>query len=440
MGRSSIVYVIGLTLITGLILNNVAHNSADSMDVYITYYGATQVHNIAVSTANVGTSYLLNYSAFPTNFGLDFFGGHDSIIYLANTPRPLWVTLRSIAWTNMVDQNGLLFRDTVEAVFNHVQFAKYSWFTESETNGYMAPDGSHGPYYGANDWKITGDSVYGSAHTNGRFNLDGTPYFDQKVTAALAAQLGPSGNPTYNGGYEWSVLEKRPSTAALRTNLTSAATLGGGLFDQTSGMNDVALTFNNDQVRVQIPPNGSIRDTTLAISTLAPNGVIVVNNADLRIKGTYNADLTVAAFGSAGAATNKGNVWIDGDVVAKTSPVGNPASTDMLGIVAGRMAYITENDTRSASSVLNIQATVYCQTGELTAQNFWSIPVSGRVNLFGGVTQITAGSLGLSSGGPPLTIQNGFSYSIRNDPRFETKQPPYFPYSDSYDLVSWWEN
>lgn len=215
---------------------------------------------------------------------------------------------------------------------------------------------------------------------------------------------------------------------------------GGGLFDETSGSNDVALTFNNDQVRVQIPPNGSIRDTTMAISALASNGVIVVQNADLRIKGTYQGDITVAAFGGSGAAANKGNVWIDGDVVAKTNPATNPASTDMLGIVAGRMAYITEDDSRSASSVVNIQATVYCQTGELTAQNFWNLPVSGRVNLFGGVTQATAGSLGLFNPGPPLQFLNGFAYSIHNDPRFTTQQPPYFPYSDSFEMVSWWEN
>jgi hypothetical protein len=196
----------------------------------------------------------------------------------------------------------------------------------------------------------------------------------------------------------------------------------------------------NDQVHVQIPPGGSLRDTTLAISALAPNGVIVVKSADLHIKGTYNGDMTVAAFGGTGAATNKGNVWIDGDVIAKTSPVGNPASSDMLGIVAERMAYITEDLTRSPSTEVNIHAVVYCQNGELTAENFWNIPVSGRVNLFGGVTQITAGSLGLSKAGPPVTMLNGFLYSIRNDPRFDTKQPPYFPYSDSYELLSWWEN
>jgi hypothetical protein len=439
MGRSSIIYVIGLSLIVGMVLNTVTRNSVSSMDVYIAYYESTQLHNIAVSSANVGTSYLLNYSVFPPNFGVDFFGGHDSIMYLANVPQPLWVTLKSIAWTGKVDKDGNMLRDTVEVVFKHVQFAKYGWFTESETNGYRAPDGSNGPYFGGNDWKITGDSVYGPAHTNGSFNLDGTPYFDQKVTSGLAPNLGPSADPVFRGGIEYPVFQKRPNAATLKASLTAAATLGGSIFDESSTSNDVQLTFMNDKVHIQIPPGGSAKDTIMGLSALASNGVIVVKSADLHIKGTYDGAITVAAFSGTGAATNKGNVWIDGDVVAKTSPFGNPASMDMLGIVAERMAYITEDLTRSSTSVLNIQAVVYCQNGELTAQNFWNLAPSGRVVLFGGVTQITAGSLGLLDPGPPPSVLSGFSYSIRNDPRFNTKQPPYFPYSESYELISWWE-
>ena len=444
MGRSSIIYVIGLTLIVGLVLNNITHNSMSSMDTYMTYYGSTRVHNIAVSGANVGTTLLLSYPVFPSNFGVDFFGGHDSIMYLANTPQTDWVTIRSVSEVEQLmtsyvqpEKIGLPFRDTVEGVFRHVQFAKFSWFTEQEKNGYLAPDGSTGPYYGAKDWKVTGDSIFGPAHTNGAFNIDGSPYFNQKVTAKLPTNKGPSYAPDWPG-IDIGINKPRPSTTNLQNNLTSAATLGGGMLDETLTGNDVALTFNNDQVRIQIPPNGSVRDTTMAISALASNGVIVVKGADLRIKGTYQGDITVAAFG--GSATNKGNVWIDGHVEAKTNPATNPNSTDMMGIIAGRMAYITKDDSRTASSVLNIDAAVYCQNGELTAERFWDIGISGRVNLFGGVTQATAGSLGLFDPGPPLRFLNGFSYSIHNDPRFDKVQPPFFPTSSAYVMVSWWEN
>jgi len=439
LGRSSIVYVIGLTFIVGLSLRVVSGNSARSMDVYLDYYGLTQVHDIAVSGANVGTNYLLSYSPLPSNFGVTFFGGHDSVFYLQDVPQLHWVTLRSVAWTASLDANGLPYRDTVDAAFRHVQFAKFSWFTENEVDGYMAPDGTNGPYYGADDWKITGDSVWGPAHTNGAFNLDGTPYFDAHVSSAHAPNLGPSAHPVFNvgGGIEYPVYEARPTTPELQANMTAAATLGGKYFDQSGTPNDVSLTFMNDRVRVQIPPGGGISDTTMYLSALAANGLIVVKSADVHIRGTYQGDYTVAAFTGTGA--NKGNVWIDGDVVAATSPSNNAASTDMLGIVAERMAYITQDLSRTSGSLVNIQACVYCQRGELAAQNFWNIPISGRVNLFGGVTQNTAGSLGISAAGPPITLLGGFSYSIRNDPRFVTKQPPFFPASDSYELVTWWE-
>jgi hypothetical protein len=438
MGKSSIIYVMGLTLLVGIALSNIGRNSVKSVDAYTAYYASTQVHNIAVAGANIGTNCLLRAGSAPSNFGITFFGGHDSIMYFTDVPQPFWVTMRSVSVTGMADDNGHLFRDTVEGVFKHVQFAKFSWFTESEVNGYVDKDGNHGPYYGNADWKITGDSIWGPAHTNNRFNLDGKPYFNDKITAGLAAKLGPTGNPTYNGGYQWGIQKRRPNTSSLEAKLTSAA---GWYYDgNANGGKDVALTFLNSDVRVQALPAGGGMDTTMAISTLSPNGVMVVKNADVHLKGVYSGALTVAAFSGSGATANKGNVWIDGDIVANTSPVNNPSSPDMLGIVAGRMAYITQDNTRNASSVLNIQAAMYCQNGELTAENFWNIPVSGRVNLFGGITQISAGSLGLFSPGPPLTFLHGFWYNIHNDPRFDITQPPNFPYSDSYELVSWWED
>ena len=194
---------------------------------------------------------------------------------------------------------------------------------------------------------------------------------------------------------------------------------------------DVALNFLNDKVAVKIPATtGTTRNDTVSIASLAPNGVIAVTGGDLHIKGTYSGKLTV------GSTT--GNVWLDGSgIVAHDNPATNPNSADMLGIVANKSVYITQDLTRNTSSVFNIQAAVYCQTGELTAQNFWTIPKSGRVVLFGGVTQATAGSLGVfgSSG-----ITNGMNYTVRHDLRYNFTTPPAYPISSKYELISWWEN
>ena len=82
---------------------------------------------------------------------------------------------------------------------------------------------------------------------------------------------------------------------------------------------------------------------------------------------------------------------------------------------------------------------MYCQNGELTTENFWSIPLSGRVNLYGGVQQYHAGSMGTFN--PGHGMLTGFNYSIRYDPRLSQGMRPLgYPMSTKYELVSWWEN
>ena len=56
MGKSSIVYVIGLSLIIEIALANINERSMGSMDSYATYFGRIMAHNIALAAANVGAS------------------------------------------------------------------------------------------------------------------------------------------------------------------------------------------------------------------------------------------------------------------------------------------------------------------------------------------------------------------------------------------------
>ncbi|MER3524105.1 MAG: hypothetical protein C4326_08570 [Ignavibacteria bacterium] len=158
--------------------------------------------------------------------------------------------------------------------------------------------------------------------------------------------------------------------------------------------------------------------------------------ATARVTGTYAGSLTVAAL--QGGLSGKGNAWIDGNgITAANSPRTNTQSPDMLGIVAENNTYISRDDTRNPSTVVNIDASIYCHIGELTAYQFWQIRNHGRVSLYGGVTQRTAGSLGVFS---TRGLVSGFYYSIRHDKRFLLQAPPFFPSSTKYQLVSWWEN
>ena len=427
MGKSSIIYVIGLSLMVAYSLMNISSTSTSSVDNYTAYYGRTMAHNIALAGANIGAQLILATPTFSTNLLDQQFSGGSYNMYVQKLGGG---DSAKIKVYSRIDVSGETIRDTVLATFKYTPFSKYGWFTEAEKNGYVGS-----PYYGASDWKITGDSVYGYAHTNSKFNLGGTPYFNDKVTATNAPTLmkvnGVSA-PVYKSGYQWGITVTRP--VANLTNLTAAATAGGLLIPGS----DAALTFfPSGAVAVKIPPsNGSIRNDTVQLSTLAPNGVIAVTGGDLRVTGTYHGKVTVAAL--KGVTTNKGNVWIDGNgIIASDNPQTNPSSQDMMGIVSEQSTYITKDNGRNMSSTVTIQAAVYCWNGELTAEEFWKIGVSGRVNLYGGVTQKTAGSLGVFTGSG---LTHGMYYTVRHDERFNFSAPPSFPVSDKYELISWWEN
>lgn len=442
MGKAIVVYVIGMAILLGYGLRNITANSLASMDTYGKYYASTMSHNLAITGANIGTQLLTrspSYAGDMLNQQLGPAGWFDVRVTRAGESAMIFSTSRQATAVCQQYPDGYV-RDTVIASFERIRFSDYGWFTDREQNGYLNPDGSHGPHFGTSDWKITGDSVFGRAHTNYKFNLAGTPYFSDKVTALHQATLMPINGiaqPVYNGGYKWGIVVSRPVTSISTLRDLSSTGRGLGLPLDNS---DVGLEFQADgTVHLKVPFNtGTVADTVLPLTLLTSNGVMGVAGGDLHARGTYHGQITICAFkGTWGVGLNKGNIWIEGDLVGAENPRANPASADMLGLVAERMVYITRNDSRSASSVLSIEAAVYTHDGEFAAERYWEPGIHGRVSFFGSITQATAGSMGVfSSGG----LVSGFSSTVRHDPRFLAAQPPAFPCSDRYKLVSWWEN
>ncbi|MBM2839517.1 MAG: hypothetical protein HW412_45 [Bacteroidetes bacterium] len=436
MGKASIIYVIGLSAIIAYALMNMNRSSTDSMDSFSEYYGRSMAHNIAVTGANIGTQLLLSDNTYMAARTDSFGGGRYSLrVDSVNTKGDKRITV--VSNINLFDNisEKSIIRDTVVAYFRHTPFSKYGYFSGSETNGYMSP--TNNTTSGGNMWKITGDSLFGPAHTNGRFNLSGRPYFDDKVTATTAANLAVGATPVYNAGYQWGITVNRP--IARLNDLENIAASSGKLFN---GGADVGLIFISDgRVQVKIPWNtGTTRDTTYgSINALAPNGVIMVKSIDVRVSGTYHGQVTVGARIGTSAGSLKGNVWIQGNLVAADNPATNPNSTDIMGLVSERMTYVaTTGIPRGAGSQTNIQAAIYCQNGVFAAERYndMTLGLQGRVNLFGGAVMNASTSFGVMSGG---LIVNGFLKSFRYDSRFQTQSPPYFPFSDKYELLSWWE-
>jgi hypothetical protein len=436
MGRSAVIYVMGLAIIVGIFIRNMGETGLESQDSFVLYYGRTMVHNIAVSGANVGCQRILFNSSYRSSFSGSFSGGTYSVTYDSTTPQQ-----KNVIACAEYRAGAFLLRDTVLATFEYTRFSRYGWFTDVEKNGYVSPTGVRGPYYGDDVSKITGDSLFGYVHTNGQFHFSGTPYFAKKVTASTAPSLSSLGGkkaPVYNEGYEWGVTVPRETAnlLALRSVANVGSPIPSGLMN---GMDVGFEFFNNGKVRVRIPWNtGAARDTTMPLTSLSSTGVVGVFNGDAHVKGTYSGQVTVCAFKGSGTAGGlKGNTWIDGNLVAARDPRANPASTDMLGLISERMSYLTRDDSRNSSSSVNIQAAIYCHDGEFTAQDFWQIHPSGRIYLYGSICQETCGAVGLfgSSG-----ITNGFYKSYHHDSRFFNSSPPSFPFSTKYRLISWWEN
>ena len=443
MGKQVIIYVLGMSLLLGFAVTNLNKTTLGSSDLLSTYYAKSTSRNIALSGANIVTQLCLADTTYRTNLRNQHLSGgtFDATI----TPMGDSLKIQSVSHVSIryYDNANSTWRteasDTVEAILSRLYFSEFGYFSESESFGYLSPTSNSIANINTPVYKITGDSVFGPAHTNGRWNFSGSPYFNDLVTGGSTPNYSGSGRPIFSKGSRWGITYTRPSVRL--DDMENAAASGGKLWTSSAtGGQDLGLQFSsNGQVRVRIPWNtGSIKDTTYAsLSGLAPNGVIGVKGIDVRVSGTYRGRATVFARTTPTAGL-KGNVWLQGDLVAANSPRTNPSSTDMMGIVAERMCYIaTTGFSRNSSSEVYVDAAIYCQNGVLGVENYNTVAPSGRFNLYGGVAINAATVFGTFSGNRLLS---GMIRSIRFDRRFSATSPPAFPFANKMRVKSWWQN
>lgn len=106
----------------------------------------------------------------------------------------------------------------------------------------------------------------------------------------------------------------------------------------------------------------------------------------------------------------------------------------MLGICAENSVLITDNKVNKYS--IDIHASVYSEKGGFGADNYDTRPISGNINLLGGIIQNTRKAVGTFSG---TTINHGFAKRYKYDDRFMLASPPYFPGTGGFEIVSWFE-
>jgi len=400
MGRTSILMVMGFSMMLMLMGYNLSYVSTEAYNNYLQYYNRTTSHNLAAGFANMGSQ----------------------VIYRTPNARPLWIE-RPLdggtvsLWTDTLPlgrvkltstSNFQNYKDTVIIVWGQSRFSKFSYYSVIE---------------GAINW-ASKDTIYGPFHTQDKMTVNYNPCFWGKVTNKLGITKNPSSSkPEFHAGYQTGIDIQMPTDF----NPLKNAALSGGRYMKGK---DVTISFfGNGKMKIKV---GAAAETVEDISSYAPNGALLIDSANVRIKGVFSGQLTIAVLN--GGASNKGKVYFDSSVTYRTNPLSDPSSTDLLGICADDSLVITNNTNNSND--ISIQSALFSRLKGLGAEQYNNGVVRGRINLLGGVSQNQRAAVGTLSGG---TVNSGYSKSYRYDERLMNQSPPYYPTTGSYEILSWYE-
>jgi len=323
----------------------------------------------------------------------------------------------------------------IRTLTNYVQtdnYARYIWFTESEY------------FQGNNVWFWSLDTLNGPVHTNGHFNIYGTPTFQDEVESVNSyityynhgnninsTQLSnsPDDIPKFNGGATLGVNRINMPTQDL--NLRSASTDTGGL--RLTGDSVIVLnsggTMNitNSSYCIEYNKWGQCTQTcagTCMNQPLPANGALFVNNGNLTVSGTLKGRLSVGA---------SGNIIIPADIRYANDPrLPGSTSTDTLGIVAEQDVMIPS----TAPSNLEIDASIMALNTSFYLQNWASGSPRGDLTVFGGIIQKERGPVGTFNGATGTKI-SGYSKKYTYDTRLLDSPPPFVPTTGDYITLSW---
>ncbi len=427
-GKAILFLVIGFSTIFLIMEKNIGTASNRAVDNMSSYYTKMNVHNIAVSGANVGANQIFLDPTWTAGFNnVSFAGGAYTVtVDIINA----FKNIRRI--TSIGYYNG--YADTVQVTLQPSSFSKFAYYSVNE---------------GGIIYWVTGDTVWGPLHTQDKLHIQGDPVFNGKVTSKNGiVEVGYS-NPQFNAGYQNGV--DMPIPGVGTANLKTMADNGGGDF---TGHDTVYIAFAGDSLKYKYSYSDNY--TSVLASTFAPNGAIFASGAVLRMQGTVKGQYSIGASQETKTVTTTtttkkgktktktstytvgGDIYLDGDIIYNTDPVSNPNSTDLLGIVAQNNVLITDNPTNNSD--IKIQAAIYAETGGFGAENYDTRPISGTIDIRGGITQNTRLPVGtFKTSGINNYIVSGFQKNYRYDDRLMVASPPGFPNTGMFEIVSWYE-
>mgnify|MGYP005845197311 CR=1 FL=1 len=404
VGKATLFVVAGFSLIFLIVEYNMGSVSTRAVSNFVDYYVENYAHELAVTGANLAANQIFLDNTWKAGYkNLNYKGGKINVEVQVLDAFTNTRKIISIGEYQSVKQ-------TVEVTLIPSKFSKYAYYSASE---------------GSNIYWISSDTVWGPFHTQDYLRVAGNPvFFGKTSTLKGLVKLNKTDNPKFIGGFESGLNVSIPLN--VTNSIETEADKGG--FKITK-KDTVYLTFVSDSIKIKYSWKGPV--TTKLASALAPNGVIFIKDPlAVRLQGTVKGQYTVAVSGP----LNEGNVFIDDDIKYSSDPLTNPNSKDVLGIVSKNNVIITNN--AANNSDVTIQASIFCEKGSFTAENYSKRPVSGSINLLGGIIQNIRGPVGTFKGS---TILSGFSKRYRYDERLLVTYPPAFPGTGGFEIVSWYE-
>jgi hypothetical protein len=415
-GKAILLVMMGFSLlfiIAGNFWNGIGGRMNDN---YIDYFNKTTSHNISISGANMAANEVFLDPTWTSGYNnLDYQNGK---LYVAVNVLDPFKNIRQIY------SIGIFNHDTsrVKVTLAPSKFSKFAYYSTSE---------------GGNIWWTNKDTVWGPFHTQGNLLAYQKPSFYGKASSKGTIQYYTNQKvdaPYFHGGYEQGVNLSMPADGV--SSLKAPAQSAGLYFDGTkmSGktkLTDIYMQFQGDYLLYRYTSSGTYTDTVY-LPSAAPNGVVFMDNGNIHMQGTVSGAYTVGCSGT----NSNGNIYLDDDIVYQKNPNTYPTSTDMLGIVAQNKCLITDNSANSKD--ININASIYVQDNGFGAENYSSRPVSGSINLLGGIIQGIRQAVGTFSGSTGKYL-SGFAKQYKYDDRFMVASPPYFPGTGGFEIVSWYE-
>lgn len=288
---------------------------------------------------------------------------------------------------------------------------------------------------------VTGDHVYGSIRSNGKFYIDGNPIIEGEAkTAAAEISVDDINTTTVDPTIFLSGLKFNQPVIPFRSDIIdNIKTLAGQTIN-----NDCTIEFL-DNGSYTLTSDGSPTTTNWISNIGSPSDVndnIIYVNGTAKVSGKVNGQVTVVAENS---------IEISGDIIyASKQSDPNPSNwtsstptpTELLGLYAKKRVMIVDSQ---QNTDVNIHAAIY--VSDPNSSSSWlekhkcgfcveefntsfGTPTP-KINLYGSIVQKQRGAVGTSGG-------NGYLKNYHQDPRFLTSPPPASPTSNP-QIFGWTE-